>query len=249
MLKDLPEPFLRPRTEGNDEKDHRDGAGIFLRLDQDARLDLVKRLVEAHVNWEMVNDAAVGGALRQAWHSEPYVDGLRIGSYLSAVAAAEPDGPIWSLGEIASERGDDMMMPEERELFRRLAFPLVVHRGGIGDPAWVAKGVNWTTDLEVARFYSETWPRRWGLEEPGCIVSMRIERDDAAALLMDRKESEVLVPDGVPKMRPFVVRNEGRPPQAYRLIVRDRSDGKGREVHAEPIEGADSTSDDPMDAA
>lgn len=177
----------------------------------------------------------MAGALREAWHSEPCIDGHRLGSYVSAVEQMEFGEACWSPGEIALERGWDMMDAVERARFEELKFPLMVHRGGVGDVALLTRGVSWTTDMEVAAFYAHDWPRRGGFDEPGFVVSMRIEEGQASALFLDRSEFEVLVPDGVPVHATFSLTRRGGEPAAMRLVVMDAGDGRGRVLCAEPL--------------
>lgn len=235
-MRELPAIFIeRSRQGGRDDSDHHEGRDFFRNLDEVGRLELTTHLVAAHMDWETVNDAAVGGALREAWHSEPCTGGRRLGSYLSAVAQAAPEETIWHPGEIVLERGEDMMTREERSLLEGLTYPLTVHRGGVGDATLIALGVSWTTDIEVARFYAHVWPRRGGFREPGRVLSMRIERHEAVAIFTDRSEAELLVPEGIPRDREFEVAEEGQKPRAFRFVIREPEPGSQRRLYVEPV--------------
>lgn len=175
--------------------DQRDGIAIFIRLNDGGRLDLVTALIDAWDNDESWNTAIYGGALRQAWESEPYINGRRMGSYISAVAAARASqGVMWSMAEFVEEWGPAMMTSAEMRQLQAMDFPLTVYRGGTGTFEEVAQGVSWTLKPEVAAFYASTWPKRWGDEREPLILSMEVEEDDVHAYLDGRDEAELLIP-------------------------------------------------------
>ena len=233
-MDDLPEVFTRRRAACGDDADRREGGDVFVRADQEERLRLTRQLLRAHLDWNYVNDAAVAGALREAWHGEPCINGGRLGSYISAVGEMEAGEACWSPGEIALERGWAMMDAGERVRFDELEYPLTVHRGGVGDVALLTRGVSWTTDMEVASFYAHAWPGRGGFDEAGFVISMRIEEAQASALFLDRSESEILVPDGVSIGATFPLTRRDEAPAEMRVVVMDTGDNRGRILQAEP---------------
>lgn len=179
----------------NPSRDRQIGIEIFLRLTDLQRVHRLSALIDAWLNHEPLNPDMVGGFFRQGWDCEPYLDGFRAGSYFTAVAARAPGGAIWSMGEVAFEWGDFMMTAEERVKLNKLAFPNTVHRGGTGSIQDLALGASWTLDPASARFYAQTWPKRRGCSDPPMVLSLQVGRDDIAALLDDRGEGEVLLPD------------------------------------------------------
>lgn len=184
--------FERPAKRGAKgwNKDFADGVSIFLRVDDGARFSLTSDLIRA---WQFelpLNRAMASGALRQAWESEPYVGGMRRGSFVSKFMHDEGE----DMDEFAEDWGPSLMTPEEEEKFEAMEFPLTAYRGGTGSIDEVAQGISWTLDLEIAKFYALDWPKRWGIEREPIIVSMQVEREDVAAFLVGRKESELLVP-------------------------------------------------------
>lgn len=188
--------FARPAKRGAKgwSKDFADGASIFLRVDDGARISLTSDLIYAWLFELPLNRAMVGGALRQAWESEPYLGGVRCGSFVSKVAHDRSDDFYWTIDEFADEWGPCLMTADEEEKLEAMEFPLTVYRGGTGTLREVAQGISWTLDLEIATFYARDWPKRWGIEGDSRIVSMQVERGDVAAFLDGRKESELLVP-------------------------------------------------------
>lgn len=115
-------------------------------------------------NREPLNRAATSGALRSAWDSEPYRNGVRLGSYISAVALSAAERFLDTIDELVGEWVEDMMTSKERRRLSDLAFPLTVYRGGVGDPRWISEGMCWTTDIAVADSCARKWPARWGIE-------------------------------------------------------------------------------------
>jgi hypothetical protein len=188
--------FERPARRGKKgwNEDFADGASIFMRLDDGERCDLTSDLIRA---WQFdltFNRAMASGALRQAWESEPYLGGVRCGSFVSKVAHDTSDDFDWSMDEFADDWGQFLMTATEEGKLEAMEFPLTVYRGGTGLLDEVAQGVSWTLNLEIARFYARDWPKRWGIERGPMIVSMQVESEDVAAFLDGRKESELLVP-------------------------------------------------------
>lgn len=174
-------------------RDRADGTRIFLRLNDGERLDLLSELIDAWLDDICLNEAMLAGLLRQAWDSEPYINGVRLGSYVSAVAARTPGGAIWTIYEFLETWGAAMMTPSENSRLEGLTFPLTVYRGGAGGRDDIAAGTSWTLNPETARFYAETWPKRWGDTRPPLVLSLIVERDEVVALLDDRGEDEMLL--------------------------------------------------------
>lgn len=171
------------------------GTRIFFRNDDYARERLLGALIDAWLDDKVLNRDMTGGFFRQSWDSEPYLDGLRAGSFFSAVAAHTPGDPIWMMSEIAETWGDAMMTAEERARLEALAFPITMYRGGTGSLRELSLGVSWTLDLATARFYAEAWPQRWGRVETPAVLSLQVNRDNVTALLDDRSEAEILLAD------------------------------------------------------
>ena len=115
---------------------------------------------------------------------------MRRGSFVSKFMHDEGE----DMDEFAEDWGPSLMTPEEEEKFEAMEFSLTAYRGGTGSIDEVAQGISWTLDLEIAKFYALDWPKRWGIEREPIIVSMQVEREDVAAFLVGRKESELLVP-------------------------------------------------------
>lgn len=180
-------------------KDRQEGAAIFLRLNDRERLDLIASMIEAWACYLPLNRPMISGALRHAWDSEPYINGGRLGSYVSAVAHC-PGGEEWTMQDFVEDWGPDLMTADEHDQLNAMEFPLTVYRGGAGDFDELADGVSWTLNFEIASFYATTWPKSWGNLGQPLILSMTIESEDVAAFLNDRKEEELLIPD-VGRMR------------------------------------------------
>ena len=188
--------FERPAKRGAKGwiRDFADGVSIFLRHDDGARCSLTAELIRA---WQFelpLNRAMASGALRQAWESEPNFGGIRCGSFVSKVAHDDCDDIFWTMDEFAEHWGPCLMTAEEEKQLDAMEFPLTIYRGGTGSIDEVAEGISWTLDLEMAKFFASTWPKRWGIEGEPIIVSMQVECDDVAAFLDGRKEAELLVP-------------------------------------------------------
>lgn len=196
MISEQWKDFERPSRRGAKGwgKDFADGVSIFLRLNDGARCSLTSDLIRA---WQFdlrLNRAMVSGALRQAWESEPYLGGIRCGSFVSKVLHDRGDDFFWNMDEFVEDWGLCLMTAEEEEKLEAMEFPLTVYRGGTGSIDEVAQGISWTLDLEIAKFYALDWPKRWGIERDPVIVSMQVECGDVFAFLDGRKESELLVP-------------------------------------------------------
>lgn len=188
--------FMRPeapRLEGQ-LNDWSDGEKIFLRASDLERSILIADLIRAWRDQQPLNRMMVSAALRHGWDSEPYLNGVRLGSYVSFVASDEIYGEDWEMWELAESWGSSMMREKEGEQLKDLTFPLTVYRGGVGDPDEVLRGVSWTRDLGVASFYAEVWPKRWGDNREPVILSLSVEGKDVVAYFDDRKEMEMLIP-------------------------------------------------------
>ncbi len=169
----------------------------FLRRDDEARIALIIDLLMRSENTEPLSTAATAGAFRSAWDGEPYLRGIRLGSYVSAVGLFKAGQFLGSVDELIGEWVEDMMTIEERRRLSDLAFPLTVYRGGVGDPRWISEGICWTTDIAVADFYARKWPARWGIEGVPHILSAQVDQSDVSALFDDRQESEVVICGGL----------------------------------------------------
>ena len=195
-LTDAGAAFLRAEAPGEEgaANDRRNGMRICFRLNDASRVQLLSSLIMLWLDGEELNRAVTGGFFREAWESEPNLDGLRAGSHFSAVAASTPGGAIWSMDQVAEDWGRDMMAAEERAALGALPAKLTAYRGGTGPTAEVGMGVSWSLDPAVARFYAEIWPGRRGCVGPPVVLTLQIERDEIAALFTGREESEVLIP-------------------------------------------------------
>lgn len=196
MISEEWKDFERPAKRGAKGwiKDYASGVSIFLRLDDGARCRLTSELIHAWQFDHSLNRGMASGALRQAWENEPYMGGIRCGSFVSKVAHDECDDVFWTIDEFVDEWGSCLMTAEEEKKFEAMEFPLAIYRGGTGSIDEVAQGVSWTLDLEIAKFYAFDWPKRWGIEREPVIVSMKVDHGDVAAFLDGRKEAELLVP-------------------------------------------------------
>lgn len=193
---ELAKQFARPDSLDAEDrvKDWQDGSAIFLRLNDYNRLELVDAIIRAWVDDLPLNRSMISGALRHGWDSEPYTNGVRLGSYISAVAEAH-DGSDWTIRDFVDDWGPDLMRADEADQLETFEFPLTVYRGGTDDFHLLAQGVSWSFDFEIASFYANTWPKRWGDARQPLILSMTVERQEVVAFLNDRKESELLLPN------------------------------------------------------
>ena len=170
------------------------GASIFLRLGDGARIDLVAKILDAWLDEEELNRGMAAGALRHAWDSEPYTGGVRVGSYVTSAVARLRDGDTFSMDEFIEEWGESLMSEAEERELKAMNFPLTVYRGATGTVEEVAAGISWTLKPEVASFYANEWPRRWGSTREPVILSAIVEEDEVFAFLNDRSEAEILIP-------------------------------------------------------
>lgn len=176
-------------------KDREKGASIFLRLGDGERTRLVASILDTWLNEGDLNRAMASGALRHAWDSEPYTDGMRIGSYITSAAELLEDGALFGVEEFINDWGASLMSEAEEREFNAMEFPLTVYRGGTGPSNLVAIGVSWTLKREIASFYAHEWQQSWGSTKEGVIVSAKVDEDEAFAFLNGRSEAEILVPD------------------------------------------------------
>lgn len=175
-------------------KDWELGYNSFLRLGDGARVGLLADLITLWLDQKSLNCDIVGGFFRPAWCHEPYLGGPRRGSFFTEVRVSYPELAGYQLSEVVEEWGINMMMPDEAAALDAMPFPLTVYRGGVGEMSHVAAGISWTLSLEIAKFYSDAWPKRFGDNREPVILSTIIESDDAAAFFDDRSEKEVLIP-------------------------------------------------------
>lgn len=175
-------------------RDRERGAAFFLREGEGSRIDLVASILDAWLNEDALNRAMASGALRHAWDSEPYIGGIRIGSYVTAAVSRLSDGYTFGFEEFVEEWGASLMTEAEERQLEALKFPVTVYRGGTGTFEDVASGLSWTLKREIASFYANEWPRRWGRTATPIILSSTVTEDDVFAFLNDRREEEVLVP-------------------------------------------------------
>ncbi|MEL7685498.1 hypothetical protein AAG594_14260 [Citromicrobium bathyomarinum] len=176
------------------QKDREKGAAIFLGLNDGARVELVTSILDTWLDDGDLNRAMVSGALRHAWDSEPYIGGVRVGSYVTSAVARLRDAESFSMDEFVEEWGGSLMSEAEERELKAMDFPLTVYRGGTGTVDEVACGVSWTLNREIASFYAHEWPQRWGNTREPVIVSAKVEEDEVFALLNDRSEAEILIP-------------------------------------------------------
>lgn len=186
-------------------KDHENGAAVFLRLNEGERLDLVAKILDAWLDEEDLNLAMASGALRHAWDSEPYVGGIRAGSYVTSAAARLYDATQFSMSEFIEDWGESLMSETEKQELRAMEFPLTVYRGGRGTFDEVAFGVCWSLKSEIASFYAHEWPQRWGCTKDPVIVTATVDEDEVFAFLNDRSEGELLIPypDHIENVKPL----------------------------------------------
>ena len=175
-------------------EDRERGASFFLRHDEGSRIDLVASILDAWIDEGALNCAMASGALRHAWESEPYIGGIRIGSYVTAAVSRLPDADTFSFQEFVEEWGPWLMTEAEEHQLEAMKFPLTVYRGGVGTFDEVACGISWTLQPEVASFYANKWPRRWGVAKRPFVVTAKVDEAQVYAFLNDRSEEEVLVP-------------------------------------------------------
>ncbi len=175
-------------------KDREKGAAIFLRIDDGARVKLVTSILDAWLNDSDLNRAMASGALRRAWESEPYMGGVRIGSYVTSAAERLHDAATFSMDEFIDGWGPSLMSEAEERELKAMDFPLTVYRGGTGTSEEVESGVSWTLKREVASFYAHEWPQRWGSTREPVIVSAKVAQNEVFAFFNDRNEAEILIP-------------------------------------------------------
>jgi hypothetical protein len=174
-------------------KDREKGAAIFLRFGEGGRIDLIAKILDAWLDEDDFNRAMVSGALRHAWDSEPYLGGVRVGSYVTSAVARLHDAEAFSMDEFIEEWGASLMSEVEAQELKAMDFPLTVYRGGTGTIKEVASGVSWTLSREIASFYAHEWPRRWGCEREPVIVCRKVDENEVFAFLNDRSEEEILI--------------------------------------------------------
>ncbi|WP_241657421.1 hypothetical protein [Aurantiacibacter suaedae] len=175
-------------------EDREKGVAIFLRLGEGERVDLITKILDTWLDEGDLNRAMVSGALRHAWDSEPYVGGIRVGSYVTSAVARLRDADMFSMDEFIEEWGESLMLETEERELKSMEFPLTVYRGGRGAVEEVATGISWTLKPEVASFYANEWPQRWGDTREPVIVSAKVGEGEVLAFLNDRSEAEILIP-------------------------------------------------------
>ena len=186
--------FIAGRSSGASvSKDRYAGAATFLRFGEGERIDLVASILETWMEGGDLNHAMACGALRHAWDSEPYIQGARMGSYVTSAAARLHDQGF-SYEEFIEEWGSDLMTDDEVRKLQKMQFPLTIYRGGAGTFDDVAAGFCWTLKPEIASFYAHEWPQRWGRAGDGVIVRAEVDEGDVYAFLDDRNEAELLIP-------------------------------------------------------
>jgi hypothetical protein len=170
------------------------GQKIFWRLDDERRLLLTSRLIDLWLSNTPLNRPAIASAFREAWDSEPCLGGVRWGSYLTESLRRSGFDVYSVLEDLLVDCGREFMNSKERRSLAAMRFPRPIFRGGVGEHAQVANGKSWTLDLEVAKFYATSWPKRSGDLRPPVVFSTVIDRSDVVALLNGRDEGEVLIP-------------------------------------------------------
>lgn len=187
--------FAEPRRKGKSARllERARGERLFDRATQPERLALLRELI-CNEDWRRVNPEIAGAFLRNAYDQEPYF-GYRLGNYLTALARG-CQAPIDDddISSVVYAWGGRMMGFAERKAFRSLPERFVVYRGGVGEPSMVARGLSWTTKLEVALFFAKAWPSRWGIQGSAVVLKRTVERREVAALFLARREEEAVLP-------------------------------------------------------
>lgn len=197
----LPEVFLRADAPERMNQDREDGQNAFLILTDEARIGLITDLIMHLEDMKPLNTAATGSAFRLAWELEPYLGGKRLGTYFSAAEIISAGRFESGVSEIVGRLANEMMTADERRRLSETKAPLIVYRGGVGDPASISQGMSWTTDISCADFYARKWLVRWGAAGEPRILSSQIEPEVVAAMFDGRDESEILIPNGLPVER------------------------------------------------
>lgn len=191
----LPPIFLLGQKKTGFQSFHRcEGQAYFLRLGDEERLSLTFELIDAWERSVHLQKAAAAAAFRQAWDSEPCIGGRRLGSYLTECFRRSGCDVYEALQSFLDGWGYHLMDPCEKRALTRMTFPRTVYRGGAGDKVNVEHGFSWTLDLGVANFYATSWPSRFGDLRPPVVLSAVVDKNDVCALLLGRKEQEVLLP-------------------------------------------------------
>lgn len=172
------------------------GSALFNRATQERRLHLLDIAVSiAKIGEPTFSLEAAGAFFRSAYDSEPYIGGIRRGNFFTALIKTRREHFSASdINRIILSFEYWMMSSEERRELELLAFPLDVYRGGTECDADLLLGTSWTLKFEIAAFFANEWPKRWGDDRAGTIVKRVVDRDAVAALFTEREEYEVLVP-------------------------------------------------------
>ena len=187
--------FIRTKGESGKQALYRKTAQtLFFRLGEEDRLSLTSDLIDAWERHTPLRGSAAAAIFREAWDSEPYLGGIRLGSYLTECFRRKGYDVYAALQALVGDWGYQLMTPKEKRALTMIKFPKMVYRGGVGDPGDVEYGVSWTLDLEVAKFYATKWPKRFGDQRPPVVLSALVEREDVFAFLQGRDEHEVLIP-------------------------------------------------------
>ena len=168
------------------------GNAIFGRTTPQQRLAFLHELLAD--DDRRLNQGVVGGFLRAAWDEEPYLDGVRLGNYFTALAA-QGDLDMDLFPDELVARVHLMMRPDERIHHSALTFPRRVYRGGLGTIERLSRGISWTTDYNVALFFAKDWTKR-SYGQTGYVVSVDARDGDISACFDERSEAEVVCPLG-----------------------------------------------------
>lgn len=171
----------------------RAGFAAYGRADDRERLLMLAEVIARTRGGADVNRPMIGGFLRFAWTDEGYFGGPRRGNYFTALARLT--GVRLDVDGIFGRYRDVIMMDDEAETLRRMPDEITVYRGGVGGKRAVTTGRAWTLSEEVAVFFAEVWPARWGLTGRAVVMEATVGRDDVLAYIDERNEKEIVLRD------------------------------------------------------
>lgn len=171
------------------------GETIFSRASDTERMRILTELYK-RTGDDDLNMAVAGAFVRMAWMAEHHLNGVRYGSFISALEheLVESDRDF-SAEEFIDDWAEHMMEAHDLEVLGNLEFPITIYRGGLNDDGQLASGWSWTMSQTVAEFYANKWPARWGRAGEGEVVTMQVDHHDVAAYLGGRNEQEIVLAD------------------------------------------------------
>lgn len=185
--------FYASADDGDDDDK---GVSVFCRANDADRLLILSELHRLGIDEDGLNCRMAGAFIRQAWTSEPYLDGVRYGSFISAFEQQElRRGMDFDAETFIRDWANVMMEDSDREALGNLEFPLTIYRGGLNDEGQLNSGWSWTMSQDVAEFYATKWLTRWGRIGEGAVISMQVDEFEVAAYLGERNEQEILLSD------------------------------------------------------